>query len=156
MTPIKAKYVHTNLIARDWQKLSRFYQEVLGCKILTPERHYKGTELERGTGISGSELHGVHLRLPGYGDDGPTLEIYSYSIFEVTMVAAVNRPGFTHIAFSVANVKEAKNIVIQAGGRPLGDVVTLQTTNGDRVTWCYVRDLEGNIIELQSWDKSRV
>jgi hypothetical protein len=29
--------------------------------------------------------------------------------------------------------------------------VTLQT--GAQVTWCYVTDPEGNVIELQSWAK---
>ncbi len=136
MSKIKAKYVHTNLIAENWQKLSQFYQEVFGCKVVPPERHYKGRELERGTGISGSELHGVHLLLPGYGDDGPTLEIFSYSVSEKNITAAVNRPGFAHIAFSVDNVKSASDAIIQAGGQAVGEIVTLQTSTGDKVTWC--------------------
>jgi catechol 2,3-dioxygenase-like lactoylglutathione lyase family enzyme len=150
---IEAKYVHTNLIARDWQKLSGFYQQVIGCKPVPPERHYKGTDLERGTGIKGSELHGVHLRLPGYGENGPTLEIYSYSIQIEGLAAEVNRPGFGHIAFSVVNVIKAREDVLQAGGRAIGEVVTLQTSADAKVTWCYVTDPEGNIIELQSWSK---
>ncbi|RPI48727.1 MAG: NUDIX domain-containing protein, partial [Chloroflexi bacterium] len=28
---LRARYVHTNLIARDWQALARFYEMVLGC-----------------------------------------------------------------------------------------------------------------------------
>ena len=30
--PIPAKYVHTNLIARDCRGLVRFYSEVFGCE----------------------------------------------------------------------------------------------------------------------------
>jgi predicted enzyme related to lactoylglutathione lyase len=153
MLLMNAKYVHTNLIARDWQKLSQFYLDVFGCAVVPPERHYKGSDLERGTGIYGSEVHGVHLRLPGCGNEGPTLEIYSYSKCEQGIPPAVNRPGFAHIAFSVPDVEEARRIILQAGGQPVGEVVTLQTISGDRVTWCYVRDPEGNIIELQSWLK---
>jgi len=151
MALINSKYVHTNLVARDWQKLSQFYQEVFGCKVVPPERHYKGEDLENGTGVNGSELHGVHLRLPGYGDDGPTLEIYSYSILEPSFTHIVNRPGFRHIAFSVDDVREARDIIFKAGGRAVGEVVELQTDDSSKVTWCYVRDIEGNIIELQSW-----
>jgi hypothetical protein len=33
----------------------------------------------------------------------------------------------------------------------VGEVVTLTTADGRRVTWCYVTDPEGNILELQSW-----
>ena len=66
----------------------------------------------------------------------------------------VNGPGFGHIAFSVASVVDAKQDVTAAGGQPVGDVVTLTTADGRRVTWCYVRDPEGNIIELQSWQQA--
>ena len=149
--PIHAKYVHTNLIARDWQKLSSFYQEVFGFKPVPPERHYKGSDLERGTGVQGSELHGVHLRMPGYDDNGPTLEIYSYSLMKENIVPAVNRPGFGHIAFSVDDVVKALETILQAGGKAVGEIVTLQTSAGAKVTWCYVTDPEGNILELQSW-----
>lgn len=148
---IDAKYVHTNLIAHDWQKLSVFYQEVFGCKPVPPERHYKGLDLERGTGVEGSELHGVHLRMPGYGDNGPTLEMYTYTISKEGLAPAVNRPGFGHIAFSVNDVHKAQETVLQAGGKAVGEIVTLQTSTGSKVTWCYVTDPEGNIIELQSW-----
>jgi predicted enzyme related to lactoylglutathione lyase len=148
---IDAKYVHTNLIAHDWQKLSLFYQEVFGFKQVLPERHYKGIDLERGTGVRGSELQGVHLRMPGYDDSGPTLEIYTYSIQKEGLAPAVNRPGFGHIAFSVVDVIKAQDIVLQAGGKAVGEIVTLHTSTGAKVTWCYVADPEGNIIELQSW-----
>jgi hypothetical protein len=36
-------------------------------------------------------------------------------------------------------------------GVRFGHVVTLTTADGRRVTWCYVTDPEGNIVELQAW-----
>jgi hypothetical protein len=39
---IKAKYVHTNLIAEDWRALAGFYQEVFGCIPVPPERDFQG------------------------------------------------------------------------------------------------------------------
>jgi predicted enzyme related to lactoylglutathione lyase len=148
---LKAKYVHTNLIARDWQKLSKFYEEVFGFKTVPPERHYKGAELERGTNVKGTELHGVHLRMPGYDDNGPTLEIFSYSIQQEGFTPAVNRPGFCHIAFNVDDVYQARKVVLQEGGKAAGEIVTLETSSGAKVTWCYITDPEGNLIELQTW-----
>jgi len=65
--------------------------------------------------------------------------------------ALVNRPGFGHIAFEVASVPETRQEVLREGGRAVGEVVTLNTADGRQVTWCYVSDPEGNIIELQSW-----
>ena len=145
------RYVHTNLIARDWRKLAAFYQSVFGCVPVPPERNYSGPELEAGTGVPDSALQGVHLRLPGYGDEGPTLEIFSYSKTAEGVNPAVNRPGLAHIAFAVSSVRDAQAEVLAAGGKAVGEIVTLTTATGGRVTWCYVTDPEGNIIELQSW-----
>jgi predicted enzyme related to lactoylglutathione lyase len=147
-----ARYAHTNLIARDWRRLAAFYRELFGCEVVPPERNYSGPTLEAGTGVPGATLSGVHLRLPGYGSDGPTLEIYSYSRAVDAGPHQVNQPGFAHIAFEVESVAEARAQVLAAGGRAVGEVVTLTTAVGSRVTWCYVTDPEGNAIELQSWD----
>ena len=147
-----ARYAHTNLIARDWRALSRFYRDLFGCVPVPPERHYSGPTLETGTGVRGSTLEGVHLRLPGHGDSGPTLEIFSYSVPAESVPPRVNRPGFGHIAFEVPSVRAACEEVMAAGGAPVGEVVTLTTSDGRRVTWCYVTDPEGNIVELQAWE----
>ncbi len=146
-----ARYAHTNLIAQDWRSLARFYESVFGCAPAPPERDYAGPELEAGTGVPGASLTGVHLRLPGFGSDGPTLEIYTYSSRLDAQATAVNRPGFGHIAFVVDSVADARREVLDAGGRAVGEVVTLTVATGERVTWCYVTDPEGNVIELQSW-----
>lgn len=148
---LAAKYVHTNLIAEDWRALANFYQELFGCIPVPPERDFQGERLEAGTNLPGAHLRGAHLRLPGYGDNGPTLEIFNYSPLESRGKTAVNRPGFGHIAFSVDNVAAAQKAVVQAGGRAIGEIVTLPVAAGAHVTWCYVTDPEGNILELQSW-----
>ncbi len=146
-----ARYVHTNLVARDWRSIAAFYQTLFGCVPVPPERDYSGPSFEAGTGIKGARLTGMHLRMPGNAPDGPTLEIFNYSELAEGLEPAVNRPGFGHIAFAVDSVDDARAEVLAAGGRPVGDVVTLTTTSGSRVTWCYVTDPEGNIVELQHW-----
>ena len=148
---INARYVHTNLIARDWQALARFYEEVFGCARVPPERDLSGRAVEAGTGLPAAHLRGVHLRLPGQGDAGPTLEIFTYDQLEERPATAVNRPGLGHLAFSVEDVAAARDAVLAAGGKPVGEVVTVEVAGGGRVTWCYVTDPEGNVIELQSW-----
>jgi predicted enzyme related to lactoylglutathione lyase len=150
---MRTKYVHTNLIAQDWKKLAEFYTDVFGCSLLPPERDYQGDRLDAGTGLKGAHLTGAHLRLPGYGDDGPTLEIYNYNQLESHAEPKVNRPGFGHIAFEVEDVSEAQDLVKANGGNAIGEIVTLTTTTGTKVTWCYMTDPEGNIVELQSWSK---
>ena len=150
---IAARYVHTNLVARDWRAVAVFYEQVFGCAVVPPERDFAGEKLEAATGLPGAHLRGVHLRLPGYAENGPTLEVFSYDALAEYLPSAPNRPGYGHIAFSVDDVPSAREAVLQAGGRALGEVVTLQTATGGRVTFCYVTDIEGNIVELQSWAK---
>jgi predicted enzyme related to lactoylglutathione lyase len=150
---LHAKFGHTNLIAEDWRQLAAFYGDLFGCVPVPPERDYQGDQLDAGTGLHGARLQGAHLRLPGYGEDGPTLEIYNYSALEPRPKTAVNRPGYGHIAFGVDDVAAARKAVLEAGGCAVGEVVTLTTAVGTKVTWCYVTDPEGNIIELQSWSR---
>lgn len=116
-----------------------------------PERDLAGPEIVAGAGIAGAHLTGIHLRLPGHGDDGPTLEIFSYDQMAERPPTAVNRPGFGHLAFSVEDVAAAREIVLAAGGQPIGEVVTVTLQTGAAVTWCYVTDPEGNVIELQCY-----
>jgi predicted enzyme related to lactoylglutathione lyase len=142
--------VHTNLIARDWKRLASFYQDVFGCVPVPPERNLLGAEMEAGTGVAGARLRGMHMRLPGVGPDGPTLEIFEYSEPAPDVARLVNRPGFAHIAFAVDSVVEAREHVLSHGGSAVGEVVTVTISPTARVTWCYVRDPEGNIVELQA------
>lgn len=146
-----ARYVHTNLVAQDWRSLAMFYERVLGCTPVAPERHYSGSSLEAGTGVVGARLDGIHLRLPGHGSNGPTLEIFTYCPGAEAQVPRVNEPGFAHIAFQVSSVQDAREEVVLEGGGAVGEIVILTTADGRKVTWCYVTDPEGNIVELQSW-----
>ena len=154
MTGLNARYGHTNLVARDWRALAAFYENLFGCEPVPPERDYRGPDLEAGTAVRGAVLRGVHLRLPGHGPNGPTLEIYQYEPELEGLPPVVNRPGFGHIAFAVDDVPQAREAVLAAGGGEVGEVVTLQTSDGRRVTWCYVTDPEGNIVELQAWSSA--
>jgi predicted enzyme related to lactoylglutathione lyase len=144
------RYVHTNLIAKDWRTLAAFYESVLSCKVVPPIRDFPAGAIEAGTGVPGASLSGVHLRLPGYGTEGPTIELFTYSHQPEPRAPAPNRPGFAHIAFAVSSVPRARAEVIAAGGRPVGEIVNVTTAAGVQITWCYVTDPEGNIIELQA------
>lgn len=151
---IDARFGHVNVIAHDWRKLADFYGLVFGMEIVPPLRDYRGPDLEAGTAVAGAALRGAHLRLPGLGSDGPTLEIYQYESGPKGMPPAANRPGYQHIAFAVPDVDAARDAVLAAGGRTVGAIVTVATADGRRVTWTYVTDPEGNIIELQAWSEA--
>ena len=79
------------------------------------------------------------------------MEIYTYKHGPQPLPPAANRPGWGHIAFVVDDVAAGRQAVLAAGGSAVGEVVTLETVDGRSVTWCYVTDPEGNIVELQAW-----
>lgn len=147
---LAAKYVHTNLIAADWRSLAAFYQSIFGCTPVPPERDYSGLQLEALTQLTGAHQCGMHLRLPGHSEGGPTLEIFELTPdFETRK--DVQRRGYGHIAFEVPDVADAQRAVIAAGGSSIGEIVTLTRSDEWQVKVCYATDPEGNALELLSW-----
>jgi predicted enzyme related to lactoylglutathione lyase len=158
-TPIKnimaihARYTHTNLIARNWRRLADFYQQVFGCQPVPPERHLTQPWVAQASGVPGAEIHGMHLRLPGYGDGGPTLEIFQYNYLKGSDLPAVNRPGLAHLAFAVDDVPAALEAVLASGGSQVGEAVHVEVAGVGRLVFVYAADPEGNLIELQKWER---
>ena len=63
-----------------------------------------------------------------------------------------NRVGFGHIAFAVDDVAGTRDAVLAAGGSQVGTIESVAIEGAGTITWTYVRDPEGNIIELQRRD----
>jgi predicted enzyme related to lactoylglutathione lyase len=144
------RYVHTNLVARDWRSLARFYEEVFDCTPVPPERDLRGVPLDEATGLESAHIRGIHLRLPGHGNAGPTLEIFQYDREVAAAEPAANRPGFAHLAFAVEDVVAVRDAVLASGGGELGKVVTHEVAGVGLITFAYLKDPEGNLIEVQS------
>lgn len=145
------RYVHTNLIAKDADKLISFYKNILHCKSIKEQRDLSGEWLDRLTCVNHAHITGEHLLMPGYGADHPTLEIFSYNEVKNSVIAEINRPGLGHLAFEVDDVEETLAEILHAGGGCVGEVVTADYPNDVEAVFVYARDPEGNIIELQSW-----
>lgn len=145
------KYVHTNIVAKDWKQLAKFYENVFDCKPIPPERDLKGEWIDKATALTDVQINGIHLRLPGYGDEGPTLEIFSYNKMTNSEVNLSNTKGFAHVAFSVDDVKETAKFAFENGAAKLGEYTETEIPNVGTIAFWYIRDPEGNIVELQSW-----
>ncbi len=148
------KYVHTNIISSDWRSLAQFYIKVFDCQFVPPERNQSGEWLDTCTGVTNAHIKGVHLRLPGYGANGPTLEIYSYEEMEEKLSPLANRKGFGHIAFEVEEVATILQKVIQHGGSKQGEIDGKFVKGVGYITVIYAKDPEGNLIELQNWNRN--
>ena len=145
------KFAHTNIISTNWKKLADFYVKTFDCKIVPPIRKQSGEWLEKGTGLENAKLEGAHLLLPGYGENGPTLEIYQYEIIENQDFASPNTRGFGHIAFEVESVEIVLETLEKNGGKAFGKITKRKVKDIGEITFIYARDPEGNLIELQSW-----
>jgi catechol 2,3-dioxygenase-like lactoylglutathione lyase family enzyme len=146
-----ARFGHVNVTSSDWHRLAAFYGDVFGMELVPPERDYRGRDLEAATGVANARLRGAHLRLPGPGPGSPTLEIYEYDTVEEARPPRVDRAGWGHVAFQVPDVAAALDAFVNAGGGAFGEIVTLTTSDGRNVTWCYATDPDGNLVELQAW-----
>ncbi len=120
---------------------------------MPPERRLSGKWLDRATGLTNASLEGVHLLLPGHGDKGPSLEIFTYKDMHGNDPIMANHIGLTHIAFEVKDVDETFALAMNNGGQVLGEVTERKVDGVGNLKFVYFRDPEGNIVEIQSWSK---
>lgn len=71
-----------------------------------------------------------------------------YSSTAKREVPAVNEPGFAHLAFEVSNLQASIDLVLRSGGSVQGEITNLGTKDRPHFI-VYVRDPEGNILELE-------
>ncbi|MFH1981905.1 MAG: VOC family protein [Pseudomonadota bacterium] len=147
------RFAHTNITAKNWKSLSEFYIKVFHCKIEPPERKLSGAWLDQATGLQTAILEGVHLLLPGHGENGPTLEIFTYKNMHECGPIMANYAGLTHLAFEVDDVDGTLEEAISNGAQLLGKVTEKSVDGIGDLKFVYFRDPEGNIIEIQSWKK---
>src|SRR6476660_9166541 len=146
------RYSHTNIVARDPERLATFYSDVLDCPRVA-ERRLQGPWLSRAMGLTDARLHVFHVRLPGCGDgDMPTIEIFGIDGLADAPLPVPRRPGLMHTAFVVDDVHASLDRLLAAGGEKLGEIdgTTVEGVGG--VLFVYARDPEGNIVELQQFE----
>jgi glyoxylase I family protein len=145
------RYAHTNLIVKNVPAMIAFYRDVLSCRSIGQARDLSGPWVNRLTGIENAHITGEHLALPGYGEGGPTLEIFGYDSVIARASAAANTLGFTHTAFAVDDVEVTLRAVLAHGGGRIGEIVHAEYADGRRGVFVCAADPEGNILELLSW-----
>ena len=99
------------------------------------ERDLKGICLDKATNIDNAHLTGIHLALPGYEDNLPTLEIFKYDNNKENLKRIANRKGFGHNEVKVDHIEEILNKLLEAGGTQLGKMVGTEITNAGHLTF---------------------
>jgi glyoxylase I family protein len=113
------QFLHAAIVVSDLEKSEQFYGTVLGLKKIDRVLKFPGAWYEVGA-------FQIHL----IADAAPSSEIQNAEKW------GRNR----HLAFSVANLEEAKEALIQAG-------CEFQVSASGRAA-LFVKDPDGNIIEL--------
>ena len=139
------RFDQTKFLANDVAALSRFYIDALDCEVVVDPQEVEKA-VSRAVGVPEATITLSILRLPGRGDHGPVLELYSLEgarpdDWDYT-------PGQGQIAFEVEDLEAAIGRVIAAGGTPLGEVVEWTGPSGAIARFVYLRDPEGNVIDL--------
>lgn len=145
------RYAHVNIIAQDWRRLMEFYVEVFHCEPVSSERDHHGEHTDALTGLKEVRVVGQHLRVPGHGENGPTIEIFTCDKALDPPGPAIHRPGFAHIAFEVDDFEGTRTKIKEFGGDDYAEKVTIDIPGAGKLTLIYMTDPEGNIVELQHW-----
>lgn len=155
---MKTRLAHVSITVKDLDRLREFYGKALGFTEARPEKGFSGVWLEKGTGVSGASIRRVHLRPPGSGPDGILLELIEYAgTAEDKSPPAANRAGIRHIAIETGSAEELArlhDLVVEHGGSGLGDISENHVVGLGTVTFVYMTDPEGNIVELLNWRES--
>lgn len=144
------RFDQVKFLARDPEALASFYEEALDCVTVVPLQELEDDAVARVTGVPDADIQLTVLRLPGRGEHGPVLELYSVSGDRPSDWHY--QPGQGQIAFEVEDLETAMGRVGGAGGNKLGDLVEWEAPSGARARFVYMQDPEGNIIDL--WSKA--
>ncbi|AJQ29149.1 VOC family protein [Pelosinus fermentans] len=149
----KIKYVYSTLLAKEWRNLANFYIDVFQCRPRSSEFYFSGKWLDELTRLEDAGINGIQLILPGY-EDGPTIEIISYDQTSLRKHDIIpNLQGVTSLVFHVDSVDNILQKALGYGGQQFGATVTETLDNLGKFTAVYIRDPEGNIIEVVQFVK---
>ena len=140
------KLLHVSVTARDATVLSGFYRDVFGYVDRRPPKRLSGDRVSRGNGLPNSDIFSIWLELPD--EHGPFLEILEFSQAADRRMPEVDGPGFAHLAFEVPDLKATVARVLKSGGRLQGKTTNFGTETEPHLI-IYVRDPEGNLLELE-------
>jgi predicted enzyme related to lactoylglutathione lyase len=140
------KLTHINLVARDAETLAAFYVNVFKCEYLREPKVLSGEKVSRGNGLPNSEIYSIWLKLPDC--DAPFLEIHEHKVTHDRKQPRVNEPGFGHLSFQMEDITSVQSAIVEAGGARVGEITDFGSADKPFLI-AYVRDPEGNILELE-------
>ncbi len=133
---------HTGLVVRDLEKSIAFY-EAIGLEV-SSRAEETGKFIDTLTGIDNVVLEWAKLSTK----DNFLIELLQYKshgLVEVKENAISNKLGCSHVAYTVENIDEFCEKIINLGGTIVNPPVASPDGN---VRVCYAHDLDGIILEI--------
>ena len=141
------RYAHINIIARDWRRICEFYEKVFDCEPWSSERDHHGPHIDALTNMPGLRVQGRHLRVPGHGPNGPTIEIFTCSENGEDYPRSLNRPGFAHLAFEVDDI-ESEILRLKKEGFNVLDETPKKGADNKLICFVHPKSTKHVLIEL--------
>ena len=98
-----ARYVHTNLVAKDWKRLAQFYIDVFGLKEIGK--------------VDSPNASGYYL-----SDGDVNMAILNFKNDKVAGVRGKEYSGIHHIGFQVESLEEMTERLASVGSEPMHEV----------------------------------
>lgn len=142
------KPLHLNLTVRDLDEMLDFYRNVLGFEIMV-ESEIADEAFCQGVGLPDASVKMAYLQLPG-ADFRIEMFQYNHLMPKQRQLDLPNEQGYRHIAFQVNDLEQAYKELMNQGVPFISPPVLVnQPAYGTvGVNFCYLRDPEGNLIEL--------
>lgn len=141
------KPLQVNLIVNDLEEMLDFYRNVLGFEI-TVESEIANEAFCRGAGLPDASIKMAGLQLP---ESDFRIEMFQFhqTILKPQQEEISNQLGYRHIAFQVEHIEQAYQELVNQGVPFVSPpVLVAEPKYASGTQFCYLRDPEGNLIEL--------
>jgi catechol 2,3-dioxygenase-like lactoylglutathione lyase family enzyme len=124
---------HAAICVPDIDAATRWYSDVLGCRVLSPPYRMEGDAIERDMGELVPSPVVIKAAIVGFGADDHVLELVEYpSAIVVPSDASITHAGLTHVGL-VCDDLEATRTELEARGvefltAGIADIAGLRTT----------------------------
>ena len=133
------KIDHCEITVRNLDEAIKFYQKILGLKLVGKAEQIVTQE---------GELQNVKMKLAFLGANGTILELIEYINPKGKKLDLDPWDiGAQHVAFEVKNIREMYNNLKNKGINFLSPPINHKTEDFD-VTWTYLKDPDGGLVEL--------
>lgn len=129
---------HVGLVVRDMKKMVCFYEKTLGFRV-AEDFIESGPYIEKLLGLPRAKVWMTKL----IADEGGMIELLQFTSLKRPLPRALNRPGWTHIALTVRDIRECLR-----KGRGLKRVSKPILAPNGKAMVAFCRDPEGNFLEL--------